>query len=146
MASMDSDSVSFEALPVIKSDNGSAFISMDFNTVLSNNCLTHKRIHPRTPEQNGIVERANKTAREEFSPLVIENYREAERQIARIVYWYNNERLHSSLKYLTPRQYYRGNPDDLLRIREAKLQKARILRKERNMRERKGGETAGVVS
>jgi hypothetical protein len=92
------------------------------------------------------VERANKTVREEFSPLVIENYREAERQIARIVYWYNNERLHSSLKYLTPRQYYRGNPDDLLRIREAKLEKARILRKERNMRERKGGETAGVVS
>ena len=66
MASMDSDSVSFEAqkaieklrkysiaLPVIQSDNGSAFISMDFNTVLSNNGLTHKRIHPRTPEQNG---------------------------------------------------------------------------------------------
>ena len=48
-------------------------------------------------------------------------------------------------KYLTPRQYYRGNPDDLLRIREAKMEKTRILRKERNMRERKGGETAGVV-
>jgi len=58
MASMDSDSISFEAQkaieklrkdsiasPVIQSDNGSAFISMDFNTVLSNNCLTHKRIH-----------------------------------------------------------------------------------------------------
>ena len=90
--------------------------------------------------------RANKTVREEFSPLVIENYREAERQIARIVHWYNNERLHSSLEYLTPRQYYRGNPEDLLRIREAKMEKARILRKERNMRERKGGETAGVVS
>jgi len=26
------------------------------------------------------------------------------------------------------------------------MEKARILRKERNMRERKGGETAGVVS
>jgi len=81
MASMDSDSVRFEAqkdieklrkdsiaLPVIRSDDGSTFISMDFNTVL-NNCLTHKRIHPRTPEQNGIIERDNKTVREEFSPL-----------------------------------------------------------------------------
>ena len=77
---------------------------------------------------------------------MIENYREAERQIARIVHWYNNERLHSSLKYLTPRQYSRGNPDDLLKIREAKMEKARILRKERNMRERKGCETARVVS
>ena len=79
-------------------------------------------------------------------PLVIENYREAKSEIARIVYWYNNERLHSSLKYFTPRTYYRGNLDDQLRIREAKLEKARILRKERNMRERKGGETAGGIS
>ena len=58
MASMDLDPNSFEAQkaieklrkdsivsPVIQSDNGSAFISMDFNTVLSNNGLTHKRIH-----------------------------------------------------------------------------------------------------
>ena len=76
----------------------------------------------------------------------LENYKEAESEIARIVHWYNNERMHSSLNYLTPTQYYRGNPDDLLRIREAKMEKARILRKERNMRERKGGETARVVS
>jgi len=56
------------ALRVIQSGDGSAFISMDFNTVL-NNCLAHKRIHPRTPEHNGIIERDNKTVREEFSPL-----------------------------------------------------------------------------
>jgi len=81
MASMDSDSASFEAQktieklrkdsiasPVIQSDNESSFKSMDFNTVLSNNGLTHKRIHPRTPEQNGIVEKANKTVSGEFSP------------------------------------------------------------------------------
>jgi len=82
MASIDSDSASFEALkeietlrkdsiasPVIQSDNESSFKSMDFNTVLSNNGLTHKRIHPRTPEQNEIIDRANKTVRKEFSPL-----------------------------------------------------------------------------
>jgi len=57
------------ASPVIQSENGSAFISMDFYTVLSNNGLTHKRIHPRTPEENGIVERANKTVGEEGGVL-----------------------------------------------------------------------------
>lgn len=39
-----------------------------------------------------------------------------------------------------------GNPEELLRIRESKIEKARILRRERNMTERKGGETAGTVS
>ncbi|MCW6169340.1 MAG: hypothetical protein LVQ96_04470 [Thermoplasmatales archaeon] len=43
-------------------------------------------------------------------------------------------------------QYYMGNPEELLRIRESKIEKARILRRERNMTERKGGETAGTVS
>ncbi|MEM3192960.1 MAG: DDE-type integrase/transposase/recombinase [Candidatus Parvarchaeota archaeon] len=55
MTSMDSNSVSLEAqraienlrrdslsFPVIQSDNGSAFISLDFKIVLNNNCLIQK--------------------------------------------------------------------------------------------------------
>ena len=92
MTSMDSDSVSMEAQieienlrkdslssPEIKSDNGSAFISQDFKIVLNSNSLTHKRIHPHTPEQNGIVERANKTMREELFPLIMTDYQDAKR-------------------------------------------------------------------
>ena len=37
-----------------------------------------------------------------------------------------------------PMQYYRGNPEALLMIRQSKIEKARILRRERNMKERKG--------
>ncbi|MCL5783010.1 MAG: DDE-type integrase/transposase/recombinase, partial [Candidatus Thermoplasmatota archaeon] len=61
LTSMDADSVSLEAQaaidrlrkdspaePVIQSDNGSAFISMEFKIVLKENHLTHKRIHPHT--------------------------------------------------------------------------------------------------
>ena len=132
-------------MPVIQSDNGSAFISLDFKIVLNNNGLTQKRIHPHTPEQNGIVERANKTMREELSPLIITDYRNAQDEISRIIRWYNNERMHSSLNYLTPRDYYRGNPDDLLRIREEKIRMGRITRKERNMNRRKGGVMAGAT-
>ncbi|MCL4448038.1 MAG: integrase core domain-containing protein [Thermoplasmatales archaeon] len=156
MTSMDSDSVSIEAqkaienlrrdslaIPIIQSDNGSAFISLDFKIVLNNNGLTHKKIHPHTPKQNGIVERANKTMREELSPLIITDYQNAQNEISRIIHWYNYERMHSSLNYLTPSQYYRGNPGDLLNIREGKLEMARIMRKETNMNKRKGGEMAG---
>jgi hypothetical protein len=53
--------------------------------------------------------------------------------------------MHSSLNYLTPRDYYRGNPDELLRIREEKIRMGRISRKEKNMKARKGGVMAGAT-
>ena len=55
---------------------------------------------------NGIVERANKTMRESLSDRVITGFGDAEREIAKTVRRYNNERRHSSLQYLTPVQYY----------------------------------------
>ena len=159
LLSMDADSVSNEAQvaieklrrgsvaePIIQSDNGSSFIAMEFKTVLRANHMTQKLIHPHTPEQNGIVERANKTMRESLVPIILTDYEQAKSEISGIIDHYNSRRRHSSLHYLTPVQYYRGDPDLLLAIREAKVEKAKLLRKERNMRERKGGETAGTVS
>ena len=48
--------------------------------------LTHKIIHPHIHEQNAIVERANKTVREEMSPVIITDYQDAKREISRIVH------------------------------------------------------------
>jgi hypothetical protein len=66
--------------------------------------------------------------------------------ISGIIEHYNKRRRHSSLNYLTPIQYYRGNPDEIPMIRESRIERARILSRQRNMKERKGGETAGSVS
>jgi hypothetical protein len=44
--------------------------------------------HARTPilqEQNGIVERANKTMREGLSPLIIADYQNALSEILRVI-------------------------------------------------------------
>ena len=159
LTTMDADSVSLEAqtaidklrkssiaVPIIQSDNGSSFIAMEFKIVLKENHLTQKLIRPHTPEQNGIIERANKTMRESLTTVILTDYEQAKSEISRIVEYYNNKRRHSSLNYLTPIQYYRGNPGEILKIRKSKIEKARILRRERNMKERKGGETAGSVS
>ena len=159
LTSMDADSVSTEAQaaidrlrkgsiaePVIQSDNGSSYIAMEFKLVLKANNLTQKLIRPHTPEQNGIVERANKTMREALVPVILVDYEQARSAISAIIDHYNNERRHSSLNYLTPVQYYRGNPEELIKIRKSKIEKARILRRERNMKERKGGGMAGTVS
>ena len=158
MTSMDADSVSLEAQaaieklrkdslaePVIQSDNGSSFIAMEFKLVMGENHLTQKLIRPHTPEQNGIVERGNKTIRESLAPVILTDYEQAKSELSRIVDYYNNRRRHSSLHYLTPAQYYGGDPDVLLAVREAKIEKAKQLRKERNMEIRKGGELAGTI-
>ena len=113
---------------------------------MKENHLTQKLIRPHTPEQNGIVERANKTMRESLVPVILTDYEQAKHELFKIVEYYNNRRRHSSLNYLTPKQYYRGDPEVLLAVREAKIEKARILRRERNMKLRKGGEAAGTVS
>ena len=159
LTSIDADSVSLEAQaaieklrkdsiaePVVQSDNGSSFIAMEFRIVLREDHLTQKLIRPHTPEQNGIDERANKTMRESLAPVILTDYEQGRPEISRIIDYYNNNRRHSSLNYLTAKQYDRGNPEELLRIRESKIEKARILRRERNMKERKGGEMAGAGS
>ena len=78
--------------------------------------------------------------REKLSPLVITDHLDAQNGISGIIHQYNHRRIHSSLNYLTPSQYYRGNPGELPNIREGKLEMARIMRKERNIK--KGGEVA----
>ena len=50
------------------------------------------------------------------------------------------------MQYLMLVQYYRGELEVLLAVREAKIENSKLLRRERNMKERKGGETAGTFS
>lgn len=154
---MNSNSISLEALkalenlgtdslalPEIQSDNCSAFISMELRAVLRENNLIHQKIHFHTLEKNGIMARANKTVGESLSDKVITDFGDAEREIAKVIHWYNFERKHSSLHYLNPRQFHRGDPNEMLKIREEKIGWARTLRKKRNMLEE--GEVAGTVS
>ena len=91
---------------------------------MKENHLTQKLIRPHAPEQNGIVERANKTIRESMVPVILTNYDQARHEMSKIVEYYNNNRRHSSLNYLTPMQYYMGNPETIDRIRESKIEKA----------------------
>ena len=50
--------------PTLRSDNGSGFISGEFVGLLSHHELTHHRIRPHCPEENGVQERFNRTLRE----------------------------------------------------------------------------------
>jgi transposase InsO family protein len=124
--------------PEMRSDNGSCYISKEFHGLLEYHGLTHVKIRPHCPEENGLVERLNRTVREAYEESELQSdptagRYEAEAEMARIVRWYNEERLHSSLGYLRPIDYYRGNPKLLHEARRRKLSVARHRRRERNL-------------
>jgi len=125
--------------PEIRSDNGSGYISYEFHGLLAHHGLVHVKIKPHCPEENGIVERHNRTVREALDETGLEsdpaaNRYQAEAEIGRIVKWYNTERLHSSLGFLRPVDYYRGQPKELHEARKTKLTLARHRRREKNLK------------
>ena len=119
--------------PEIRSDNGSCYISREFGGVLDEYGLTHRRIKPHCPEENGLMERANRTLGEALEEEELTDYLQAVKVIGRTVRWYNEQRLHSALGFLRPVDYYRGRPEELYEERRQKLVAARHRRKEKNL-------------
>src|SRR5262245_38113506 len=124
--------------PEIRSDNGSGYISKEFKTVLREHGLGHHSIRPHCPEENGLIERMHRTLREELDGEALTDLLEAEKVLARVVRRYNEQRLHSALGYLTPADYYRGNPGERYASRRTKLAQARHRRKEKNLELQQG--------
>jgi transposase InsO family protein len=121
-------------MPRLRSDNGSCYISREFRGVLDEHGLHHNRIQPHCPEENGVVERSNRTLREALEGEELTDLLQARGVIARIIEWYNTERLHSALGYLRPMDYYRGDPAALHEARRRKMAEARHRRREKNLK------------
>ena len=120
--------------PLIRSDNGSGYISREFGEVLEYHRLTHRRIRPHCPEENGVMERANRTLREKLDECELTSRLEAEAALEQIIENYNQVRLHSSLGFKPPTVFYRGNPAAIDEARKQKLIQARHHRKEENLK------------
>lgn len=125
-----------EVRPTIQSDHGSGFIAKEFAGTLAESGVGHTLIRPHTPTDNGIIERYHRTLGEKLEGHDLADFTQAKAVIAGIIEHYNHRRLHSSLSYLRPVDYYRGDPTTLLAERRRKLQQARELRKQENLKRR----------
>ena len=145
MRSMDGNSVALAAgkalsklprdrKPLIQTDNGSGYISHEFKLVLSDKVVGHHRIKPHCPEENGIVERSNRTLGDKIDELELTDFQLAKEKIVEIVHWYNYERLHSAIDFLPPYEMYRGDPAKRLAERRRKVEEARLRRREENLK------------
>lgn len=90
----------------IRTDNGPEFRSKLFQKWLKKNDIIWSRIQKGKPQQNAIIERFNKTYREDvLDANIFHTVAHAEDITREWIEEYNNERPHQALNYETPVSY-----------------------------------------
>jgi putative transposase len=90
----------------VRTDNGPEFRSKRFQLWMQNNHIEWSRIQKGKPQQNAIIERFNKTYREDvLDANLFHSIEQANEVTAKWVDEYNHERPHQSLNYQTPMAY-----------------------------------------
>ena len=121
-----------DATPRVISDNGPQFIAKDFKEFIRVVGMTHVRTSPYYPQSNGKLERWHQTLKGEgIRPRTPLSLDDARRVVAQFVAHYNNERLHSAIGYIAPKDQLEGRADAIHAERERKLAIARKARKAR---------------
>ena len=125
-----------EARPRIISDNGPQFIARDFKEFIKVSGMTHVRTSPYYPQSNGKLERWNGTVKREcIRPKTPTSLEEAQRAVGAFVTHYCEQRLHSAIGYVTPKDKLEGRAESIQAERDRKLEAAREARRLRRQAE-----------
>ena len=93
---------------VIRTDNGPQFISKAFYAFCEKMGIEHERIPNHTPNKNAYIESFHSILeRECYRRNCFETYEEAFAEVDRFIRYYNNDRIHGSLKDWPPKEYLR---------------------------------------
>lgn len=99
-----------ETKPVIRTDNGPQFISHVFEDNCTEIGIYHERIPSRTPNKNAHIESFHRIFQDECIGIYeFDSYKDAYIEVSRFMKRYNTNRIHSSLKYKTPNEFYTQN-------------------------------------
>ncbi len=95
---------------IIRTDNGPQFISRAFGEFCAAHNLEHERIPVKTPNKNAHIESFNSILEDEcLSRYVFQSYEEAYKIVSEFIKHYNRNRIHSSIRYLTPEECYKAS-------------------------------------
>lgn len=109
-------------LPVVRTDNGPQFISNTFKETCEILGIHHERIPVRTPNKNAHIESFHRILEDEcFSVNEFNDYKEAFISVDEFMKRYNNRRIHSSLGYKTPSEFYNLYSGEILEWMTVKL-------------------------
>lgn len=90
----------------IRSDNGPEFVAEAMSEWCTNLGIEWEYIQPGKPTQNSLIERFNRTFRQDvLNSYMFENLVQMRNYANAWLWMYNNERPHSSLGYLTPVEF-----------------------------------------
>jgi putative transposase len=104
--------------PRLLSDNGSCYISNEFQKFIDDNDMKHVRGAPYHPQTQGKIERYHRTMK---NVVKLENYffpDDLRAKLKAFVDYYNNQRYHESLQNVTPADVYFGRANQLLERRK----------------------------
>ena len=87
----------------LQSDHGQEF-STWFTEHIQKTGIIHRHSRVRTPNDNGHVERFNRTVQEECTSRLRRNIRIYQKELKEYLHYYNTERLHMGINYKTPAQ------------------------------------------
>jgi transposase InsO family protein len=95
------------SIQTIQSDHGPEF-SKHFTKHCLATGLEHRHIHVRSPNENGHLERFNRTIQEECLQRVPRSLKSWQREIPEYLHFYNTERPHMGLAMRTPQEVLRS--------------------------------------
>ncbi|MDV7400063.1 integrase core domain-containing protein, partial [Arthrospira platensis SPKY1] len=94
----------------IRCDNGPELIAEQLKKWANDNGIELRHIQPGKPSQNGLIERLNRTLRDECLSLSwFTSLEELNNEIQEWAVTYNQIRPHQNLGYLSPMNYEKSN-------------------------------------
>jgi putative transposase len=129
--------VPVEDRTVLLSDNGSGYISQQFNEYLRLVAIRHITAAPFHPQTNGKIERYHRTIKGEINQVPYEMPSELKEAIGAFIEYYNYRRYHEGLGNVTPYDVYTGKYLEIIRRRKEEKTKTLRARKDYNKTARK---------
>lgn len=90
---------------MITSDRGSQFTSKHFQVTLKEKGIVSSMSRPHTPVDNRFIETFFNSMKTEIGYTKNYNEEQYRKVVEYWIYYYNNERIHSSIGYITPIEY-----------------------------------------